>query len=101
MILQQFDVLDALNEREADEIGVGGDEVEVAKILGGQRRQLDFGGREIEALVRLQPHAFFARRVNLELGAVVVDRGDPRRRLAVVDEHLRPDFELVDDLGER
>ena len=99
MVLQELDVVGPLHEGEADEIGVLGDEVEVAEVLGGERRKLELGRGEIDPLAGFQPHALFARGVDLDLGPAGRLGDDPRRRLAVVDGHLRADGELVDELG--
>ena len=100
MVLQELDVVDPLHEGKADEVGVLGDEVEVAEILRGQRRQVELGRGEIDALARLEPHALLARGVDLDLRSACAFRHDPRRRLAVVDEHFRADGELVDEFRE-
>ncbi len=68
MILQELDVVDPLHERIADQIGMLGDEVEIAEVLGGQRRQIEFGRGKIDALAGFQPHALLARGVDLDLG---------------------------------
>ena len=49
MVLQQLDVLDPLHERKADEVGIGGDEIEVAEILGVS------GGRSSSVVGKLSP----------------------------------------------
>ena len=99
MILQELDVVDPLHERIADQVGMLGDEVEVAEVLGGQRRQIEFGRGKIDALAGLQPHPLLARGVNLDLGPARRLGDHSGRRLAVVDEHFGADGELVDEFG--
>ena len=99
MVLQEFDVVDPLHERIADQVGMLGDKVEVAEVLGGQRRQIEFCRGKIDAFAGLQPYPFLARSVNLDLGPARRLGDHARRGLAVVDEHLRADGELVDELG--
>src|SRR5271170_5075906 len=97
MILQELDVVDPLHERIADQVGMLGDEIEVAEVLGGQRRQIEFGRGKIDALAGLQPHTLLARGVDLNLGPAGRLGDHSRRRLAVVDEYFGTYGELVDE----
>ena len=67
MILQELDIVDPLHERIADQVGMLGDEVEIAKILGGQRRQVELGRGKIDALAGLEAHPLLARGVDFKL----------------------------------
>ena len=97
MVLQKLDVVDPLHERIADQVGMLGDEVEVAKVLRGQRRQIELGSRKTDGLAGLQPDPLLARGVNLDLGPAGAPGDDPRRRSAAVDEQVGADGAIYEE----
>ncbi len=60
-LLQARDVIGTLHEREADHVGVAGDEVEVAQVVRRQRIQMQVGAREGQAAFGLHVEALALR----------------------------------------
>ena len=98
-VLQARDVVGALHEREADQVGVPGDEVEIGQIVCGQRIQMQVGAREGQAAFRLHLEALALRPRDTHQDTARPACLDHAGELAVIERHLGADRQAVQHIG--
>ena len=93
------DVLGVLNERDCDQIGYLGDDVQRQPIRFFDERQVKLCLRKIDALLSLEPLTFFPNRERLDLDPALFHAEHARADASVVDPDFVTGIELTQNAG--
>lgn len=100
-LLEQVDVVGLGDEGIADHVGQFDGGVEIAAVLGGERRQAERGVGQVQPLLGFQTDPAGLHAGQADEGAVLVAFGDDALHLAVVVAHPVADAQATDDFRQR